>query len=195
MIRDSTHLSSLRNKRPTFLMLLLISTCVVTYFWLFCWRNGYICLRRVNDAGSLKKTWSDWIWKQNHFGRNASEHNFLLTMEDFDNNIVEENSPITTLYQWSERFDGQHASLIANYLMDYYGDKKPFNCYVFSSDGFKFETHKASCIINVPIWHVTNLGFSVLYIGNTCRKQNVSIYNEKSQSGRWWNGDLYTFRQ
>ena len=90
-----------------------------------------------------KKTWSDW--KQNHFGRNASEHNFLLTMEDFDNNIVEENSPITTLYQWSERFDGQHASLIANYLMDYYGDKKPFNCYVFSSDGFKFETHKVSC--------------------------------------------------
>ena len=164
--------------------------CVVTYFWLFCWRNGYKRLRKVNDAGSLKKL--EVIEFENKiilaetrrivifFSKWRTLLKKLPQLQLFINgvNLLTVNMPrlsLTTLWIITETKNPLIVML-----------------QVVMASSLKRTRQVA---LSVPIWHVTNLGFSILYIGNTCRKQNVSIYNEKSQSGRWWNGDLYTFRQ
>ena len=163
--------------------------CVFTYFWLFCWRNGYKRLRKVNDAGSLKKL--EVIEFENKIILAETRRNVIFfskwtlleklpQLQLFINgvNLLTVNMPrlsLTTLWIITETKNPLIVML-----------------QVVMASSLKRTRQVA---LSVPIWHVTNLGFSVLYIGNTCRKQNVSIYNEKSQSGRWWNGDLYTFRQ
>ena len=79
--------------------------------------------------------------------RIASEQNFRYEMEVSSQDFLEENPEITTLqtiYRWNDDEDGSHTSIIANYFMDYYGNKKPYNCSVVTSDGYRFEAHKVS---------------------------------------------------
>ena len=79
--------------------------------------------------------------------RIASEQNFRYEMEISSQDFLEENPEITTLqtiYRWNDDEDGSHTSIIANYFMDYYGNQKPYNCSVVTSDGYRFEAHKVS---------------------------------------------------